>query len=130
MGFQTFEGFKMGTAGELIGRLFFARSVAHKEHLLTTLYSRHKALNEYYDAVVDLADKFAEGYMGKYGRPDEIPLAWVEDGEGIEDFILATVQWLESNRTSVAPKSDTYLQNIIDEIIEIHYGTLYLLTLN
>lgn len=120
----------MATAGEFIGRLFFARNVAHKEHLLTTMYARHKALNSYYDSVIDLTDKFAESYMGKYGRPDDIPLAWVEDGDSIEEFLMATAEWLEGNRYSVAPKSDSYLQNILDEVLELHYETLYLLTLN
>jgi hypothetical protein len=120
----------MATAGELIGRLFFARNVAHKEHLLTTLYSRHKALNDYYDAVVGLADKFAEGYMGKYGRPDDIALTWAEDAEDIQSFIQATAEWIEANRLSIAPNRDTYLQNILDEIIALHYDTAYLLTLN
>lgn len=122
----------MATAGELIGRLFFARNVAHKEHLLTTLYSRHKALNAYYDATVDLADKFAEAYMGKYGRPDpdEIELTWAAPEGDIESFLLVNAEWLQSNRLSIAPQQDTYLQNIIDEIIALHYETLYLLSLN
>ena len=88
----------MATAGELIGRLFFARNVAHKEHLLTTLYSRHKALGDYYDGVVSLADKFAEAFMGKYGRPDDIALTWAEDSEDIQSFIQANVEWIEANR--------------------------------
>lgn len=117
-------------AGELIGRLFFARNVAHKEHLLTTLYARHKALNDYYDAVVGLSDKFAEAYMGKYGRPEDIPLTWAEEAEDIESFLLAIAKWLEANREMIASEDDTFLQNIIDEIIELHYDTLYLLTLN
>jgi hypothetical protein len=120
----------MATAAELIGRLFFARNVAHKEHLLTTLYARHKALNEYYDGVIDLADSFAEKYFGKYGRQSDITLTWVEDFQDIEDFLTATVNWIEENRYVIAPQKDTFLQNVIDEIVELHYETLYLLTLN
>lgn len=119
----------MATAGEMIGRLFFARNVAHKAHFLTTNYARHKALNDYYDAVVELADSFGEKYMGKYGRPDDIALTWAEDSEDIQDFIKETVEWVEANRYSIAPRNDTYLQNIIDEIVGQHYETLYLLTL-
>jgi hypothetical protein len=118
------------TAGEFIGRLFFARNVAHKAHLLTTLYARHKALNAYYDEVIDLTDSFAEKFMGKYGRPTDIQLTWGEPEGDIQDFILATVEWIESTRYMAIPRSDTYLQNIIDEIVGLHYETLYLLTLN
>lgn len=119
----------MATAGEMIGRLFFARNVAHKEHLLTTLYSRHKALNDYYDGVIDLTDSFAEKYMGKYGRPTDIALTWAEDAEDVQEFLQELVEWIEANRFMVAPRNDTYLQNIIDEIVGLHYETLYLLSL-
>lgn len=120
----------MATAGEMIGRMFFARSVAHKEHLLTTLYSRHKALAEYYDGVIELTDSFAEAYIGKYGRPDDIALTWAEDFEDIQEFIQSTAEWVEANRNSIAPGSDTFPQNIIDEMIALHYSTAYQLTLN
>jgi hypothetical protein len=119
----------MATAGELIGRLFFARNVAHKAHFLTTNYARHKALNDYYDSVIDLTDSFGEKYMGKYGRPDDITLTWAEDAEDIQEFLLSTVEWVEANRYAIVPQRDTYLQNIIDEIVGLHYETLYLLSL-
>lgn len=118
------------TAGDLIGRLFFARIVAHKSHLLTTLLGQHKALEAYYDGITDLGDSFAEKYMGKYGRPADIQLTWGEPDGDMQDFIKSTVDWIESVRFIVVPRSDTYLQNLIDEIVALHYETLYLLTLN
>lgn len=120
----------MATAGELIGRLFFAQSVARKEHLLTTLYSRHVALQKYYESLSELTDSFAETCMGKYGRPDDIALTWVEPTEGAEEFIAATAAWVEENREQIVDEDDSALQNIIDEIVALHHKTLYLLTLN
>ena len=44
---------------DFVGMLFLARDVTHSVHLNTRSYAKHVALNEFYDAIVDLADKFA-----------------------------------------------------------------------
>ena len=46
--------------GELILRCFHARTNAHVLHLTTRSFAAHKALNEFYDGVVELADEIAE----------------------------------------------------------------------
>ena len=118
------------TAGEFIGRLFFYRTVAHKQHFLTGMFARHKELQAFYEDVVGLADRFAEAYMGKYGRPDDIKLTWGEPDGDIQDIIKSNVEWIEASRAQMVGRTDTFLLNIIDEIIELHYGTLYRLTLS
>ena len=50
------------TCADFVGTLFLARDVAHSVHLNTRSYAKHVALNEFYDSIVDLADKFAEAY--------------------------------------------------------------------
>ena len=55
------------TCEVFIGRLFLSRDVAHSVHLNTRSFSKHSALNEFYDSIVDLADKFAEAYQGRHG---------------------------------------------------------------
>jgi len=52
-------------AAEFVGKLFLARDVAHSVHLNTRSYAKHKALKTFYEDIVDLADEFAEAYMGK-----------------------------------------------------------------
>ena len=52
---------------EFIGCMFLARDVAHSVHLNTRSYAKHKALNKFYDGIVDLADTFAEMYQGRHG---------------------------------------------------------------
>ena len=118
------------TAGEFIGRLFFYRNLAHKTHLLTSLFARHKELDAFYNEIVDLTDRFAEAYMGKYGRPDDIKLTWGEPDGDIQDILKTNVEWIEASKMQMVGRSDTFLLNIIDEIIELHYGTLYRLTLS
>jgi hypothetical protein len=52
---------------EIIGLLFYARTVTHIEHLKTKSYAKHKALGKFYDGVIDLADNLAEAYQGDRG---------------------------------------------------------------
>ena len=52
---------------DFIGMLFLARDVAHSVHLNTRSYSKHMALNTFYESIVDLADGFAETYQGRNG---------------------------------------------------------------
>ena len=62
-------------AADFVGHLFLARDVTHSVHLNTRSYAKHVALNEFYDAIVDLADKFAEAYQGRHGLVGDDPQA-------------------------------------------------------
>ena len=57
-----------------IGLLFLARDVAHSVHLNTRSYSKHVALNTFYNEVIEKADAFAEAYQGRYGLIGPITL--------------------------------------------------------
>jgi hypothetical protein len=61
-------------ACDFIGVLFLARDVAHSVHLNTRSYSKHKALNIFYERIVGAADDFAEAYQGRYGLIGPITL--------------------------------------------------------
>ena len=65
------------TAAQLMGLLFLGRNVAHSVHLNTRSYSKHVALQTFYDNVIDVADAFAEAYQGRNGLigPIAIPAA-------------------------------------------------------
>ena len=43
------------SCADFVGTLFLARDVAHSVHLNTRSFAKHMALNEFYDAIVDLA---------------------------------------------------------------------------
>jgi hypothetical protein len=53
---------------EFIAQLFHSSTVTHLLHLSTDSYSKHKALGKYYPQIVDLTDKFAENFQGKYEK--------------------------------------------------------------
>ena len=113
------------SAADFVGTLFLARDVAHSTHLNTRSFSKHSALNTFYDEVIDLADKFAEAYQGKYGLIGPISLMSAKKTNNIVEFLEGQVDELEAMRYKVVDKDCTPLQNIIDEIFGLYYSTLY-----
>lgn len=110
---------------DFIGLLFLGRDVAHSVHLNTRSYAKHKALNEFYDEVIGLADGFAEAYQGKYGLVGQISLQPVKKTSNIVEFLQSQLDEIEKERYTVVKSSDTALQNIIDEIVGLYLTTLY-----
>lgn len=108
-----------------IGHLFLARDVAHSAHLNTRSYAKHVALNEFYDGIIDLADKFAEAYQGRHGLIGPIELQQATKTNSVLEFLQDSLKSLEDMRYDVCDKTDTPLQNIIDEIVGLYLSSLY-----
>ena len=115
----------MSKCSEFIGMLFLARDVTHSVHLNTRSYAKHVALNGFYDSVIDLADKFAEAYQGKYGLIGPIALMSAKKTGNVVDFLQGQADEIKAMRYDVVDKDCTPLQNIIDEIMGLYYSTLY-----
>ena len=115
----------MSKCDQFIGLLFLARDVAHSAHLNTRSYTKHVALNGFYDEIVGLADKFAEMYQGKYGLIGPIALMSAEKTNNVVEFFQDQVEKLEKLRYDVVDKDCTAIQNVIDEITGLYYTTLY-----
>ena len=116
----------MNKAADLIAIMFLARELAHREHLKVSgpgSLAKHEAFNEFYDGIVELADKFAETYQGKYGIIEDIPLAENEFSGGCVEVLEAQVNWIDENRDSICDYRP--LQNIIDEICGFYWAKLY-----
>jgi DNA-binding ferritin-like protein len=110
---------------DFVGTLFLARDVAHSVHLNTRSFSKHSALNEFYDEVIELADKFAEAYQGRHGLIGPISLMSAKKTTNIIEFLEDSMADIEKMRYEVCDKTDTPIQNIIDEIIGVYLSTLY-----
>ena len=113
----------MSTAAQLVAKCLAVRTAAHYAHFQTRSYARHVALGDFYDALLDAVDEFAEVYMGLEGRFDSLPSATVPTGQPLE-FIRELVSWLETNRNAAAA-GHTALENIVDNITAIAARTLY-----
>ena len=108
---------------QFMGLLFASRDYAHKAHLATESYAEHKALNSFYDGIVDLADSLAESWMGRNEKKiGEIPTINVPKGEplAVMKRLLEVVQ-----DTRDFCSDDTVLSNIIDEIEALYSSTIY-----
>ena len=112
-------------AADFVGMLFLARDVTHSVHLNTRSFAKHSALGTFYDEIVDLADKFAETYQGKYGLIGPISLMSAKKTSNVVEFLQDQVDEIEAIRYKVVDKDCTPLQNIIDEIVGLYLSTLY-----
>lgn len=112
-------------AADFVGLMFLGRDVAHSVHLNTRSFAKHMALQAFYEGIVDLADKFAEAYQGKYGLIGGITLQSAKKTANIVEFLQDQMDEIEANRYKVVDKECTPLQNIIDEIVGLYLSTLY-----
>ena len=109
--------------GKFIGMLFQSRDMMHLMHLKTESFAEHKALNAYYDGILELTDTFTEAFFGANGRVDiSIPQSTAADAMS---HLKSLAKTIEEERDNYSP----CLQNILDEMSDLVYKTLYLLTL-
>jgi hypothetical protein len=112
-------------ASEFVGMLFLARDVTHSVHLNTRSYSKHVALNIFYDRIIGAADDFAEAYQGRHGLIGPIALHSAKKTNNVIEFLQDQLDEIEKCRYDVCDKSDSSLQQLIDNIIEIYLRTIY-----
>lgn len=110
---------------DFIGMLFLARDVTHSVHLNTRSYAKHKALQGFYENIIELADGFAEAYQGRHGLIGPISLMSANKTGNVVEFLKDQLAEIEKGRYDVCEKTDTPLQNLIDGIIELYLSTLY-----
>lgn len=110
---------------EFFGKLFQIRDQIHLTHLKvngTGSYAAHKALNEFYDEILDLTDTLIESYQGKYGLID----ITIESSKSIEPIkIIQDLASLTDNGLAYNSFKETWIQNKLDEISTLCYQTLY-----
>jgi len=111
--------------GDFVAALFLARDVTHRVHLSTRSYAKHMALAGFYEAVVGLADSFAETYQGRHGVISNIPLASTKQSGNVLDFLEGQLKEIEEERYKVCDRDETAIQNIIDEIVALYLTTIY-----
>ena len=112
------------TPGKFIGTLFQSRDMMHIAHLQTTSFAEHKALNGYYDGILDLTDTFTEAYFGRNKRVEII----IPESKNMDSTThLKELQSIVDTERNNYPSE---IQNIMDEILGLIDKTLYLLTLN
>ena len=114
------------TGPEMVASAFALRNAIHKIHLQTLKYSEHKALNSYYDSIVDLIDTFAESYQGRTSIIKDFPQIAEPQGDA-RTLIGMFRAFLDEVRPNIQYPE---LQNTLDEIQTLNNQTLYLLQLS
>lgn len=110
------------TIAALIMQLFHARTNAHVLHLRSRSYAQHKALNEFYDEIVDLTDDLAESYQGRYGIQSYPDVPYKGENDPIM-LMRGLRRYIDENRMAMCEHSE--LQNVIDEIVTLLNSTIY-----
>jgi hypothetical protein len=111
-----------------LGQFFQSRDIIHLTHLQTTSYAEHKALNEYYEGILDLTDSMIESYFGCIGKRLNIKIP-ASEYINAETHLKQFKDYVKKHR-GVLGMDRTDVQNILDEIIALINKTLYLLTLS
>lgn len=118
----------MNKAEEFVSKVLFDRDAAHIAHWKTKSLAEHKALNEFYDEVLELIDGFVEQYQGYYGKRMSIERT-AGNVDNIRDALEMCAEWIERVRYEICDRDETPLQNTIDEIVRLYQHTQYMLTL-
>jgi len=112
---------------EYLGTLMQSRNQTHIYHLQTTSYAKHIALNEYYDAIVDLIDSLGEAYQGKYGIITDYKMIGTLSDLNEEDDILQYLEkiakYCELKRQKLPQEG--FLTNIYDDVDTLLRSTIY-----
>lgn len=117
---------------EFLGRLFETRDQAHYLHFQTLSYAEHKALNKFFDELIELTDNFFECYQGKYGRIRggfTIKIHDYPTSGSVKEWCNSLHEYICAFGKSVFSPDDAELQNILDEITALIDKTTYLLSL-
>ncbi len=110
------------SAAAFVSVLFHSATVTHFMHLQTKSFAQHMALGEYYDAIVELADKWAEAYQGCYDIITNYPKDFHLASEPVK-YLTQIKDFVDDIRKDLP--SESQLQNIVDEIADQIDSTLY-----
>ena len=111
------------TIPQLVSELLESVLIVHKVHLQakSRSYAEHKALGSFYDKIGDFADGIYEQFAGQTTTVD-IPDAMIYDSNPIT-YLEKLVKFVEQVHSNSAEYS--HLQNQMDEVKSLIYGTLY-----
>lgn len=115
----------MQAVARVISTLFNSREQAHIFHFQTTSFATHKALNKYYDEIVELVDDYVELFQGRYGiitgyQPQS---KFFEGDTEILRYFIGLQKFVDTNRQSLPVNSD--LNNVMDGISQLINSTIY-----
>lgn len=118
---------------ELASILIHSRTQSHIFHLGVSgpgAFAAHKALQDYYEGIVDLVDGLVESYQGKNGLIKFKPVSGIDNNcessniISYFDKLISIVAYLREKDDL----SDSFIQNEIDNVVNLLYSTKYKLS--
>ena len=119
------EGKVSGSFADIVSGILHSRTQIHIYHLQTKSFAVHKALNDYYDGVVDLFDGLVESYQGKHGIVEDYKCDGYDNYTSVNsaiEYLHKLDKTIEGSRKSV---EESFIQNQIDTVQELIYSTIY-----
>ena len=113
---------KVNSIEEYLGTLQQATVETWKSHLKTDKYSDHKALNEFYEDIVDLVDALIEEYQGIYGKVKDLKNMMTTDKQSAIDYLESL---REMTRDGKSLFKEDELKSDIDAILSLIDSTIY-----
>ena len=115
----------MKNFNKLVSLLLLSSTQVHIFHLQTNSFSENSALNTYYDKIVELADGLIESYQGKYDiltNYENPSLQNYSDNAQVVAYFSRLAEIVKMLRQEI---EDSYIQNQIDNVIELIESTKY-----
>lgn len=114
----------MEEIAKFLSTLMGSRTQAHIFHLQTPSFAAHKALNEYYDDIIELIDSYAEMAQGRYGiiKGYTTPTQIFED-DSVVKYFMGLQKFVDTIRQTLP--QDGELNNTVDEISGLVSATIY-----
>ena len=119
---------KTKKVAEFVSYIFNCRNVVHMLHLKTNSFAAHKALDTFYNEVIEIIDSIAEvsqGYLGETlsGYMD-FPMAKYENYNPVV-YLKEVREYVRSKRYTDFSKEYSPIQNELDNLENLLNQTLY-----
>ena len=111
------------TTGDFFLKLLHSATITHILHLQSSSYSEHKALQKFYEGIVDLTDSLIEAWQGRNETLATYPDTYMGPKLSALDELRGLSNYIDDNRAIVGSESE--IQNLVDEIQALVDSTVY-----
>lgn len=117
----------INTPEEFFGTLLESVTSAWRKHLKTSSYSKHMALNEFYEEAPEKIDALVEAYQGaKKHKIDEYVNVLKDEAPNMDalEYLETLVDILKDGRSQFL-EGDEGLESLVDDLIGFTQGIIY-----
>lgn len=111
---------------QLISRVFYARNLAHFAHWRAKgegSAAKHKALGEFYPAVIEAIDPIVEALMALHDMIEGIPVP-SSQSKDILKCMQEDVAWIEEHHEDIC-QGNRAVANLIDTLTGVYLDAIY-----